>query len=424
MRSVRALMVVVAALAVPVARAEGVEERPGSNPSRLNGATTLRRTADGGLIAVGGSSLRRLGPGARAWETLHRVDGDGIYRVEVDGAGRVLAAWEKDSFIHYLTPSKQHTRFPKPAAPSPMSLWNVGQLMFLPNGRDALVWMSGVGGPTGDPWAGAAYRVALDGKSEPEVLFRADGGYLLHVSHRGAVFLMPRKVGQRCNHSAGCYPVAAIIAYEITEQGVVKKTLVDGEQVVMRGAETVYGPRWSTEEDRVLVLVGLERNEQALLRWRYGDEKPGYRPFHKYRSGSEYKMTAAGELVELNADGGGLELRRYPVEGAEQVTRLPLPPSEDVEDTKIHEVGERSDGSLWVHWGDYLVLLPPGKPARSYSLEPLLQRRTEWAGADVYVQSPEALWIGIERKGGRDFVRLGFADIDQRAKPWPTEAPR
>src|SRR5690606_7072957 len=107
-----------------------------------------------------------------------------------------------------------------------------------------------------------------------------------------------------------------------------------------------------------------------------------------------------------------LDVKRYPPEGGEQV--ITLPPMQAV-DTDAHGVGERKDGTLWLHWGDHLILLGPGKPARSYSLEPLLARRTEWAGADIYIETPESLWVGIDGRG-RDFARVSFAEAEKRAK--------
>jgi hypothetical protein len=59
----------------------------------------------------------------------------------------------------------------------------------------------------------------------------------------------------------------------------------------------------------------------------------------------------------------------------------------------------------------------PAASPRALSVEPLLGRRDEWAGVDVYVPEQDALWIGVEVKGSRDFVRIDLADVDKRVKP-------
>jgi hypothetical protein len=84
---------------------------------------------------------------------------------------------------------------------------------------------------------------------------------------------------------------------------------------------------------------------------------------------------------------------------------------------KPYSLGVRGTGGLWVHWGDQIVLLTPGKPPLGYNLEPFISRRTTWAGVSIYVDKPEALWVGIDGKG-RDFIRLSFDELEKRSKPW------
>jgi hypothetical protein len=54
------------------------------------------------------------------------------------------------------------------------------------------------------------------------------------------------------------------------------------------------------------------------------------------------------------------------------------------------------ESALWVHWGDHLALIAPGKPTRT-----------------------EVLWVGLEVGAGRDFLRVNFAGAEKRSKPWP-----
>ena len=132
-------------LAASIARAEGAgHERPdASTPLRLHGVATLLPTATG-LISIGGPALRRLTPGARRWETLHEVPGDNLYRVTADDAGRLLAAWSKERLIHVITPGQAEVMsFPKPQAPADVQNFQIEDLAFLPDGRSALVFMTG-----------------------------------------------------------------------------------------------------------------------------------------------------------------------------------------------------------------------------------------------------------------------------------------
>lgn len=419
MRRMGTLLLV--ALVGSLARAEGVDtERDiASNRLSLNSASSVLPTA-GGLVSLGGSTLRQLAPGSNRWEVLHRQPGDNLYRVASDDSGRLLAAWENDPFIHYFTagPERAHRRFPKPvvAAGNPKS-FSLGNLYFAPNGRDALVTMSGSKRDLGISWSTVAYRVALDGKSAPELLFEEDGGFPLHTSRSAVVFARPEDLQQRCDNR-GCAPIAAIIAYDLTGARVTRRTLLTSNQVSMRIARAVW--RGSNHE-RVVVMLGLDRGERALLRWRPGDARPDYRTLPRGNLDAESMVTATGEFIEFRTRGSGLrnvqlEVKRYLPDGGEEVVRVP--PLQKVE-TQVHGVGLRSNGTLWVHWGDHLVLLGADTSPRSFNLESLLQRRTEWAGTDIYIDTPESLWLGIEAGGGRYFARVGFAEAEKDAKQHP-----
>jgi hypothetical protein len=422
-RSVASLMTAgLVALAASQALAEGVQatERVPSTRARLYDADVVMPRG-GGLIAVGGSSLRYLAPGSQRWETIHRQSGDNLYRAEADDSGRLMAAWEKDPFIHAFTlKTKQHVSIPKPPTPPDLSRHQVDQLFFLPNGHDALVFMRGVTKWTetaGQRDSTAAYRFALDGKSKPELLFRRDSAFLVHASRHGAVFVVPQDPRRECNNRR-CDPVASIVAYEFSQDGVRQKTLLTQEQAAMDNARLVSG---SGAESPVLML-DLGRKDRALLRWRYGDEKADYRPLPPAQGntlpddfGRMHLVTQAGEFIELREQGAELQIVRHLPEGGERVTSLP--PLKDPA-RKVHAFGERSNGALWLHWGDFLVLITPGKPPRSYSIEPFLGRFTEWASANVYVRTPETLWVGMEIRAGRDFIRVSFEELEKRAKPW------
>jgi hypothetical protein len=213
------------------------------SPARIQGVATLLPTA-GGLVAIGGPALRRLAPGARRWETLHTVPGDNLYRVTTDDAGRLLAAWSRERAIHLVTPGPKVVSFPKPAAPPDVQNFEIASLTFLPNGRDALVFMTGTVTVTTNRFRGprgstSAYRVALDGKGGAELLFRVDHGYQLQSSRFGAVFATPKNVEQNCDHRE-CQ-VAAIVAYEIVGGEVNKQTLFDGQNLQVSRVRAARG---------------------------------------------------------------------------------------------------------------------------------------------------------------------------------------
>lgn len=414
MRSIRVWMtVVLVALTAPQALAESVDssKQGGSTLTRLPSATTVL-VRPGGLLSLGGASLRYLAKGAKRWETLHRQPGDNLYRADLDDSGRVIASWEKDPSIHLFTlQPRQHTSIPKPPTPPDVGHWSLDRLLILPGGREALVFMEGEKKQGGSPHVTAAFRIPFDGKGEPTLLFRVDDMFSLHTSRYGVVFAEPQPSKGRPCYVRGCRPIAAIVAYEFTGNGLSRKTLLAREQVEVSEAVAVRG----THHERVVMKLKLNRGGRALLRFRYGDAKADYRPISPGDSRLSL-VTDTDEFIELREhyDGSALDIVRYPPEGGEQVTTLPT--LNDVDD-KAYMLGMRGNGSLWVHWGDHIALLTPGRPPMGYSIEPLISRRTEWAGVDLYVDTPEALWIGIDGKG-RDFVRLGFDEMEKRAKPW------
>jgi hypothetical protein len=417
---------VVGLAAASLARAEGVDSRANdrSGPARLDGATTVRPVA-GGLISVGGSTLRRLGTGSRRWETLHVVREDNLYRVASDESGRVLAAWENDPFIHLIPPARgRRIALKKPVAPPEVKLgFQVEGLEFSPDGRDAIVFMNGR--LDGQRSATAVYRIALDGRSGPRLVFRLDDAVRLHTSRSGAIFMTPKERGQVCNHQS-CLPIAAIVAYEFEGDGVTQRILLTGEQADVSSSLLVRG----SDEKRVALVLelitrrGPQRQDlgRSLLRWRWGHDDTDYRILPRGGgSMSDWLLTSNGDFLELEHRRGGdrldldfLDLRRYPTGGGDvQTTSL------GALQTRVepYGLGERSDGSLWLHWGEHLALLSPGKPPRGLDLTPLLQPDTEWAGAHTYVKSPESLWIGLDGRG-RGFVRVDLAEADRHPRPW------
>jgi len=415
-------IVLILTLVALLARAEDVDSRQNfkDTTTRLHGVTTLLPMGQGGLMTVGGSSLRVLPRGAKAFVSLHRQPGDNLYRVAANDAGGVLAAWEKDPSIHLFTAApKRHLKLAKPPPPSEdLNRYQVDHLAFLPDGRNALVMMAGDRKGPGQVPVYVVYRLALDGSSPPELLYRVDAARKLDVSVERAVFLMFRKPQQSCDTNT-C-PVDEIVVFEHAASGVTRKSLFDGRAQECGLATKVWGSK-----DAPLVLqLRLARNQRALLRWQPGQEKADLHPLPKGGSWEpELYLMPKGDVVRVEAVANNvLTVHRFAGDGSEQVITVPTmrPVSPYTYDPQVHDIGTRQDGRLWIHWGDDLLLFSAdlSKPPRAYDLEPLLTRRATWAGVDVYLADPELLWVGIELGAGRDFVRLSFADMEKRSKTW------
>ncbi len=418
-----------AVLVTGIARAEGVSDRDAlpSSATRLRGTSSLVPMPDGGLLSLGGSSLRLLPPGAKRWETLHQVPKGNLYRVSVNDAGGVLAAWESEPVVHYLLPrSKRHVTLPRPSVPPPgISGFGLQYLAFATNGRDALIRMEGstphrTGPSRGERKVYMLYRVPLDGTGAPELLYTVDGAQLVQMGPRVAAYLIPTVLGPTCDAHMLC-EFSSLIAYELTNTGVTQKTLLTQEQVRMAGARRVTG----SDDDRLVLQIETSgaRHERGLLTWRRGDAKADYRPLPgRIDDANRLLVMKSGALVELvKLEEDALEIRHTLPDGRQTTTRLRAPEDLDTVDSDPHGIGERGDGTLWAHWGDYVLLFPPGTPPRAYSIASLLGRRDDWAGVDLYVSNPESLWVGVEIGAGRDFVRVPFAQLEKGAKPWPTE---
>jgi len=380
----------------------------------------------GGVVSLGDSSFAFLEAGAAEWRVLRDVPGDRVYRVASDGSGRLLVAWSKEPLIHLYSPTRELVvSLPKPTKDADMEWLDMDQLALAPNGRDALVFMLGSvrassPGYSGPSFVSAAYRIALDGKSPARQLLRADHGMRLAISPFGLVMVSNRYPGRKCDAS-DCL-VAAVVAYELTDTGASRRVLLDAtpEHTIDR-AELV---RSGAGEDRVNLLVDRRKGKEyqrALVRWRFGDAKPEVRLVNGARRSERSRLyvTREGELLELAPVDNGLELWRHG-DQAEKLSALALLTPDDPD---VYGFGQRDDGRLWLHYGDHLALLALGQRARSYSVGKLLPRRSEWAGAALYVAKPtEQLWIGIDHTG-RHYERVDLAKADQEAKAWPSPGP-
>jgi hypothetical protein len=404
------------------ARAEGVEARARlpASATRIRGASSVRPTP-GGLVSLGGSQLRVLPTGKKKWQTLHTVKGDNLYRVAADDRGRILASWEEDASFHLFEPGKERQSFPKPTVPgADLATYSLGEIYFDDGGQDALVYMHGFANDVGSTVVG--FRYPLDGKTAPTELFRQTG-YQLLSTPRLAVFAVSKDKDGRCEHNF-CN-VAALVAWEVGDPGVAasKKVLVDGQKREFGVVRLV----WGSDRERVAIILHEHRKGRYLVRWRRGDAQAQLSPLPeelRYESEATW-LTRGGDVLEVwIPDDRSLQVWRIPPKGEMQVTTLPpLGKDERGErrDFSFYGLKERKNGDLIMHWGDFLFFLAADAtgPAPAVPLGSLIKGNPEWAGALIYVPDPEALWLGIEMGGGRDYVHLKLADLEKIAKPLP-----
>lgn len=419
------LALLLTTLNASVALAEGVEpKRPKTDTTdRVNSVTTMLPAPDGALISVGHNTLKRLAPGARTFETLHAIKGDGLYRVAMNARGDVLAAWEKDPSIHYFTRDRKHLLLPKPASPRErIHGFHVDSLEFLPNGRDALVHMAGREDTLSTNYD-VTFRIALDGSTPAEPVAQIIAARKIDFTAERAIYLLPKVPGQRCEHLS-CDPVEAVVADFFDADGnAQRKRLLDGDAMEIGFANIVWGDMGKF----LLLRAALPKNKDVFIRFRPGVEQPDLWPLEGFSPFDDETLHALpnGEVLQVKVDGAELTLTRHLLDGGQEVAKVPARPrSRGDWDHTLHGFGARRDGRVWLHWGNHLLLF--GKdltaPPRSHDLAPLLARFTQWADAERYDPARDMLWIGLDRSRSRDFVRIDLAAVEKRAKPW-TAAP-
>ncbi len=425
----------VALLAGPVL-AEGTEKRDGtrSDKARVRGVSGLTHTSSG-FLGVGSARLRYLPHGGKRWKTLHQVKGDNLYRVD-ERDGRVLAAWEGEPVFHLFDLSSgKHTTIAKPARPTGITGlqdFRLTELLFSDNGKDAIVymWAPLYESHTGSRKMLSGYRIPLDGKRPAVLLFRQEGA-ALDMTTRGAVIVVPTSWRFGCSHS-GC-SVDQIVAYEIRGDRAKRRTLFDGKGQRYDSAQIVP----SAQKYGIAVQVTGspdppgKRNPtltRDLLRYSYGNEPTVQRLPDWHTPKTEHLvLDKDGNFYEATqAEDKSVTITRHTPDG--KVSKRTIQSWADRRGRPakawMTRLSVRTNGQLWMHWGDYIVVVDEAG-ARRFDVQRYLGRGTEWANAFMYVEKPEQLWIGIEVGGGRDYVRVGFDVVDRKARPWkpPSASP-
>jgi hypothetical protein len=197
-----------------------------------------------------------------------------------------------------------------------------------------------------------------------------------------------------------------------------RKTLLRGDELQLENAHVV----WGSKDSPLILRLDLPKNQDAIARWRSLDAKPEITPlegFHPYDDGKLHALPS-GEVLQVDFDRGkkAIVLTRHGLDGAPEVTAVPVHPADEHYIGEIRGFGVRADGRLWIHWGDELLLFANdlSVPPLAYDLEPMLARRTEWANVDIYVPQQDALWVGLEVMRSRNFALVNLAEIETRAK--------
>ena len=425
------LLALLAWLAAPSVHAEGVEERATvpSSAIRLRGAAGIG-AIPGGYISVGGSRLQLLEGSSKRWRTLHQVQGDNLYRVKADDDGRLLASWEQERVFHLFDRARgTHLAIPKPPAPPgyPPDTFHIEALYFDDDGRDAIVFIDGdpyLGAAIGQREVVAAYRVALDGKTAPRLLF-AEEGVELQFSPRGAILIKPRswqhellagRLQHRGDHRAGAGRRARHAPHAPRGRRPSCQRRPPREGTRRRALRRPGHGSRRRQEHAGPVALPLRRPSRVPAA--VGEPHVGLPALAPHPVGRVRRGAAGGRPEpDDDADDGG---RRGDADDDSSVDRRAWPHG--------RRAGSRASASArmaacgctgpitWCSCGETSA-------PRKVDISHVLGRGTEWAGAYVYVARPEGLWVGIEMGGGRDYRFLEMADLEKRAVPWTPPAP-
>lgn len=409
------------------AHAEDVGKRANlpSSTLRLRGAVGLVNTPSG-IFALGGPRLRHLAPGAKSWNVLLEVKGHSLYRLAENG-GRVLASYENEPHFHLLDlRSRTHKVISKPPKPTGIvgiQDWRLDSIEFTEDGSAAIVymWAAAYTAQIGSYQVHAAYRVQLDGNAPATELFREEG-FTLDQSARGTVLLKPKNWALGCTHS-GC-PVSHVVAFEFAGDRSTQKILFDSRKREERYDSAQIVP--STQPFGIAVQITgwnekQKKRTRGLLRYKYG-EQPLYHLLSETSSATfDLSMLARNnDYIEARQEEDkSVALVRISPEGIPTKTTIPSWGDKTGRPAKawLTSMRERKNGDLWMKWGEYLVIVD-ASGARKVDIGGYLGRGTEWAGAYLYVDEPEAVWFGIEMGAGRDYIRVDFAALDRQAQRW------
>jgi hypothetical protein len=377
-----------------------------------------------GQVALGGSSLRHLRKGSTQWEVLFRLPEKELYRVDGHETGLLLASWENDDDIHLFDiKTKAHRTLSKPQSPKQTykyTTWSLDDLYFSKDGRSAIVFMHGL--VDSCTWGTAGFFYPLDGKSRPKLLYEQPGHNLHHSSDEG-LYAWSTNWSRPCDMN-GCPPLSGLTLYEIHGDKAVKRDLLKTDGDEYSAAHMV----WGVHNGQGAVEIHGRKFARQFLRWKRGVGRVSMKVLPEGPSWEAAldRMLPNGDILEFwelwKDKDRWLELWVFKPDGSLKKLRFNgLRPtvSGSSPNNSLYGFRQRKDGSFVMQWGNHLVLLSKDYQARAMPIDPLMKRGNEWAGAMLYQEEPEGVWIGIEIGGGRDLVYVSLAEAEKKAKPLP-----
>src|SRR4029078_3928764 len=97
----------------------------------------------------------------------------------------------------------------------------------------------------------APYHYDLARRTAPTLLFQQPG-YALQKSSRLAIYALPKKPDDACEHNF-CHPLGAVVAWEISGAKATKRVLLDA--TARREDLSRVQPVWSDNTEQIAVLV-------------------------------------------------------------------------------------------------------------------------------------------------------------------------
>ncbi|MBN2496359.1 MAG: hypothetical protein JXR96_17325 [Deltaproteobacteria bacterium] len=362
----------------------------------------------GQVYALGSSALQRVDRTAGRVTTLYQQSRASLYRVRVHTDNkRMLLAYEGDPDLVYLECEPFAIRKLKsPGLPA--------ALYFDRRAEHAIVYRGHVGSEL------AVYRLPLAG-GKAEKVFSGQG---LWLYRSGEHLIYARRVGRTFSYIRG-------IGRNPQSDRLVAHDLESGESRTLFSFSEPDTRSWalamrSHAENRTALYVrdAARRTRHLLLHdWHRGQTDRRELDFGP-EDGLELADIAFSPkddfLVFLQIEDGRARIVRLDVEsGAKRELSVRLPAPKDGKRYGLYGLGVLADNrTIWLHVDDRFYLCDEQGRLRGADLVSLSGLRApEWAGTDHYFDSPEQLFLGVERGGSRVFTWLDMDAIRSAARP-------
>jgi hypothetical protein len=367
--------------------------------------------AGGYVFTVGFTALGRLDPKTSTLETLFDQPNDQLYRFDASADGkRVILAYERDPHLYVIDLDPYDLRRVR-------RIGGVDRLHLSRSGKHAFVCSRSRYGLT-------VRRTPLDGSGSATEVLRVNAHVL--EAERDHVVYSTYSAAQGRFHPAYSPLYEHVISASFAAAGSKPTTLYTFSPVTFGNYAAATSSRTGALTALYVHDVGRRKHELLLHDWATGKThrwpapavlaQPRRRLMVEFSFKEDY-------VVVVDEDAGRLRLQRVDLKsGAPTVIGVVDPAigrrGATGDAPAVHAFGVlRDNRTVWIHRGDALVLVDDaGKVARA-NLVPLSRRpRPEWAGATFYFPDPEQLYLGIEHKASRDFMKVDLAQIRRLAR--------